>query len=765
MHRYIHVLIISFVIISCPFSKIVAQMSKSITYQGHLFNDKGEPVDGKMRMTFSLYDDPQSVQFIHQETQDIGIERGYYTVQLGLVKPFAINFERQYFLSVSIDGIESKRVSLTAVPYAIKALGVNDTSVYEDDIHPAGSNNGEALISTGTSVKWGPVISSIIGDGTIQSSTIGGVAYVSIAEGSITPSKIAPNSISPDRLLVPRAPKDKQYLSFDSVRKTLIWVDAPSLTLTLPYKQQAAFTDTLFSIRNTRNGPAGRFSIETNPGTHHALIAENNGVGSAIAGFAKGNGNAGYFSSTSPTGTASGIKVEYASRRHAMDVTNSNSSIVNTSAILSVHQSNADSSFGMTGMIMHANPGNNSAGLRGIVSSTGNKAIGVHGIHAGKGIAILGSTKSGVGVIGQSEDSIALVAKRTATTGIIPAVFIESNSGSDSASALTAIISNQQPGIGSTAILGEISVATQRGSGVIGKHAGSGIGVEGISKQGIGIRGASSQSYGVYGMHLAATGSHAGVYGTTASLDSNAIGTAGVIEANAPGIQSAGVRGINNGKNANGFGIYGSHAGLGIGIFGMSQSGTAMQAYTPVGSQQGIGVRSVVEGNNAIAFQARTNAQVGLQYGVDAIVSGDSAIAIRGKAPVNAKRTSYAGLFEGHLSVSGGDIMRVYQSGTASAEKRAMPIAYGSVGANGVSSSGTQNYACLWDINTKQYFITIHQEGYSSAGYITVANAVNTSEPIIINTTQVGADILAISCYTLQGQKVQTPFHFMVYKP
>ncbi|MGA1435148.1 MAG: hypothetical protein ACO34C_06580, partial [Candidatus Kapaibacteriota bacterium] len=59
----------------------------------------------------------------------------------------------------------------------------------------------------------------------------------------------------------------------------------------------------------------------------------------------------------------------------------------------------------------------------------------------------------------------------------------------------------------------------------------------------------------------------------------------------------------------------------------------------------------------------------------------------------------------------------------------------------------------------------LHQESYSSNGFITVANVVKTMEPIIINTSQVGADMLAIACYNLQGQKIQSPFHFMVYKP
>lgn len=765
MQSIIRILFICFVFHICAFTSLNAQITNAITYQGHLFDDKASPVEGMIRMTFSVYDDPQSVQFIHQETQDVYLQKGLFMVQLGLNKPFAVNFEKQYYISVSIDGIESQRSTLRPVPYAIKAMGVLDASVFPDDVNPSGSNQGEGLISNGNKVEWKPVVTSIVGDGSIQANNVGGVVYVSIPEGSLSPSKIVPNSITSDRFLVPRAPKDKQYLSYDSVKKTLIWVDPPSLTLSLPYKQQAAITDTLFSIRNTRNGTAGRFVIETNPGTQHALIGENNGTGSAIAGFARGNGNAGFFSTSIATGTASGVRVDYNARRHAMEITNANSGNVNTSGIVSMHQSNADSSFGVSGIISHSNPGINSAGIRGIVSSTGSQAIGVHGIHSGKGIAIFGSTKSGIGVMARSEDSIAIIVKRTSNSGISPAASIESLSTSDSASALSSLLSTTQVGIGSSAILGEIPSTTNRGSAIIGRHAGAGIGIEGISKQGTGIRGTSQTSIGVLGLHSALTGAQAGVHGSTSSLDTNAVGTLGVIESNTPGIFSAGIRGINNAKNAHGFGVYGSHSGSGSGLYGISQSGAAIQAFTPNTSQSGIGVRSVVEGNNAVALQARTTATIGLQYGVDAVVTGDSAIAIRGKAPVNAKRTTYAGLFEGNLAVSGGDIMRVYQSGTTSSEKRAMPIAYGSVGMNGASTAGTQNYACFWDVNTRQYFITIHQEAYSSNGYVTVANAVNTMEPIIINTSQVGADMLAIACYNLQGQKIQSPFHFMVYKP
>jgi hypothetical protein len=364
-----------------------------------------------------------------------------------------------------------------------------------------------------------------------------------------------------------------------------------------------------------------------------------------------------------------------------------------------------------------------------------------------------------------SSDSIGIIAKHLGDVSANPALYAESASMLDSANAIYASMSATQLGVATSAIYGEIPLTGNRGTGVIGKHKGAGVGVEGISQQGIGLRGISALSNGVYGIHTATTGSQAGVFGVTTSLDSNASGVLGSIDQLNPGIFSAGIKGLNNSKNEKGYGVFGMHAGQGAGVYGTSQSGPAISAFTSNSSVQGIGVKSVVEGRNAIAVQARTSSTIGLQYGVDAVVAGDSAIAIRGKAPVNAKRTSYAGHFEGHVAVVGGDIMREYQSPTSSSQKRIAPVAYGSVQTNGDALSGTGNFSCFWDVSTKQYFITIHNETYSTAGFITVANAVNSSDPIFITTNQAGADILAIACYNLQGQRVQTPFHFMVYKP
>jgi len=745
--------------------QIFSQIPKELTYQGHLYDNQGIPMSGVQRMTFTIYDDIQSPQFIHQEIQDVTTEKGYYSVTIGSQKPLNATFDKQYYLSIMIDGVESSRIAFTTAPYAIKALGVTNQSIYSDDINISGSKNGEAMISNGKSMEWKPIISSILGDGSIQTNNVDGVVYLRIAEGTLDGSKIESNSLDYDRFLVPKSPTDKQYLSYDAVKKTLVWVDAPSLTLTLPYDQSVGFTDTLFTIRNTRNGPAGRFVIETNPGTQHALIGENNGNGAAIAGFAKGNGSAGFFSLSNANGTGSAMRVESNAKKHGIEVTMTNTNTEKTSGILVTNQSGADSISGVFGNLTANTVGKSSSAIRGNVQSGGSNGIGIFGTHSGTGNAIVGSSNSGIGIVGISSDSIGIIAQHLGTASAHPALYALSTSTSDSAYSVHAVLNSQQIGNASSAIYGEVGSVGNRGSGVMGRHKGAGIGVEGHSQQGIGVRGISAFSNGVYGLHTATTGSQAGVFGASTSLDSNASGVFGSIDQLNPGIFSAGIKGLNNSKNANGYGVFGMHAGQGAGVYGTSQSGPAMSAYTSNSSVQGIGVKSLVEGRNAVAVQARTSSTIGLQYGVDAVVAGDSAIAIRGKAPVNAKRTSYAGYFEGNLTVDGGDIMRVYQSSNSSAEKRIAPIAYGSIQTNGASLTGTGNFSCTWDINTKQYFISIHSESYSTAGFITIANAVNPSEPIFITTHQAGADLLAIACYNLQGQKVQTPFHFMIYKP
>ena len=58
-----------------------------------------------------------------------------------------------------------------------------------------------------------------------------------------------------------------------------------------------------------------------------------------------------------------------------------------------------------------------------------------------------------------------------------------------------------------------------------------------------------------------------------ASTTSSSVGVRGVMLSTAPGANSAGVRGINNGTGGLGIGVWGSHAGTGYGVYGTAAGG------------------------------------------------------------------------------------------------------------------------------------------------------------------------------------------------
>jgi Chaperone of endosialidase len=93
------------------------------------------------------------------------------------------------------------------------------------------------------------------------------------------------------------------------------------------------------------------------------------------------------------------------------------------------------------------------------------------------------------------------------------------------------------------------------GYGVFGTHAGGGIGVYGECLYNIGVSGFSS-TYG-----------GAGVYGESV----NGIGVRGEIKTISPINLTIATAGFNFSTNSIGYGVYGSHAGTGIGIYGTSK--------------------------------------------------------------------------------------------------------------------------------------------------------------------------------------------------
>ena len=747
--------------------QVQSQIPKKISYQGHLYNQDGYPYDGNVTMTFTIHEKGNPNAIVHQEAQSFECVKGLFSTEIGKEKPIVAAFDKPYEIQVQVNAQNGNpyTIELTSSAYAMRSAGVTDTSVYVDDINAKGAANGTGLISLNGKAQWSPVIRNVLTDGIIYVSTLNndGEIRLIIPQGRIPGDRIMDYSIPISKFDYGDNPKNKQVITYDSVSNTLKLMDPSNGSLALPFESSVGFTKPLFSITNSRNGTAGKFSIQTNPGTQHALIGENNGIGSAIAGFATGNGNAGYYSVQNTLATTAALKVESNSKGNGIESMLSNTLAKNTGAIIGTSVSDADSSSGVIGVMSSKNAGAFSVGVKGINASTTGKGIGVFGTHAGTGVGVAGYAKSGIGVQGISADSIGVFAAHVDSNSNNPAFMALSKSNVDSSTAVIAILDNPRSGANSAAIIGKNNSSNEQGYGIWGQHAGMGAGVLGTSSNGIGLKGVSQLSFGIVGHHNALTGDESGVQGMSASLSSKASGVVGIITATNPGVQSAGIAGKNMSKNVNGFGVYGSHDGAGSGVYGTSASGIGIDGFIPSTAASGIAIRGILESKNGSAIQAQAISTTGLNYGVNASVISDSGIAIKAKAS-STKNSSYAGYFEGKLQVTG-DITKTYGSGTTAADKRAMPIAYGSIAASGAIYSGTPNFTSYWDSATKQYVISLNNQAYNSSEFVSVVNAASGSVPIFVTTSKFGSDLLSIKCFNLQGEQVQSEFHLVIYKP
>jgi hypothetical protein len=102
----------------------------------------------------------------------------------------------------------------------------------------------------------------------------------------------------------------------------------------------------------------------------------------------------------------------------------------------------------------------------------------------------------------------------------------------------------------------------------------------------------------------------------------NAFGVLGRITAGSPAGQTAGVRGINSGTNANGFGVWGFHQGSGVGVFGETGAGVGVlgKHTSTTGASPG------VKGETA----SSADGAAGVFGTVTAVPAGTDSAAVRG---------------------------------------------------------------------------------------------------------------------------------------
>ena len=103
-------------------------------------------------------------------------------------------------------------------------------------------------------------------------------------------------------------------------------------------------------------------------------------------------------------------------------------------------------------------------------------------------------------------------------------------------------------------------------------------------------------------------GTGSAIEGINSSVDPNAVGVLGTITSTTPGTTSSGIKGINFGTGVEGYGVWGSHAGSGSGVYGSSVSGSGVNGLSSTGygvyasSPDGTGIFATSDNGTAGLF-------------------------------------------------------------------------------------------------------------------------------------------------------------------
>lgn len=112
---------------------VSAQLPRTLSYQGYLVDDKGQPVaDGIHQIVFRMYDRVDAAGPIYEELRLVEVRRGLFSTTIGPF-PDAVSFESPLWISVIPERQpESDRTMLFASPYALHAETASDLSPDSD---------------------------------------------------------------------------------------------------------------------------------------------------------------------------------------------------------------------------------------------------------------------------------------------------------------------------------------------------------------------------------------------------------------------------------------------------------------------------------------------------------------------------------------------------------------------------------------------------------------------------------------------------------
>jgi len=111
------------------YAKGQSSIPKFINYQGRLDSntDPPKPKTGTFSMTFTIYDSDVGGDSKWHETQTVDVKKGIFSVLLGTQTPFPLelDFDKNYWLGIVVDGDYMGRKQIVSVAYAFRAEDAN----------------------------------------------------------------------------------------------------------------------------------------------------------------------------------------------------------------------------------------------------------------------------------------------------------------------------------------------------------------------------------------------------------------------------------------------------------------------------------------------------------------------------------------------------------------------------------------------------------------------------------------------------------------
>lgn len=423
------------IVVLCLCTTTMAQMPRTISYQGVLADASGNFIsDGNHTLALKIYDASGAV--LYSETQTAVVVKGLFNVMIGSTSglPSNLSFDKAYYLGVGVDGGSelSPRTPLSASPYAFRAqvaeqalaLSPNATGVVTKVNNHSGSlkliGGGATTVTTSNdtiliSSSGGGGASGVQGvqnsDGAISITNPNGpVATLGISQSGITSGMLAANSVTGDKIVNGSITNAKiadgsiSPLKLDGTGITTGYVltktagavawGAVGGGLTLPYVNSTSNASTLFDISNTGAGKTASFKTTNSTSLDTTLHVESNSSASSLS---IRNTNT---SNTQDVLTVTGAGVGSIGSFSATNTSNLNAAIEAITVGSGGGTSSTSGVSAVLGMVNNTSAGAYSSGVRGLNTASNNNGYGVVGVHYSGGIGVYGESPSGKGVQG-----------------------------------------------------------------------------------------------------------------------------------------------------------------------------------------------------------------------------------------------------------------------------------------------------------------------------------------------------------------------------